>query len=105
MRHRGGHYVSFGSVSGAGSTAIGNWSGPNQLWVADITYVAIIKGSAYVAVILDAWSRWAVGYAIRSAARSTSFHTAVLLGLEDLIEIGTVSEIRAAVGDKEGQSP
>jgi len=38
--------------------------GPNQLWVADITYVAIHEGFAYVAVILDAWSRRAVGYAI-----------------------------------------
>lgn len=38
--------------------------GPNQLWVADITYVAITGGFAYVAVILDAWSRMAVGYAI-----------------------------------------
>ena len=63
----------------------------------------MIEGYAYVAVILDAWSRWAVGYAIRRSI--ASFHTAVLLGLEGLIEIGTVSEIRAAVGDKEGQSP
>ena len=38
--------------------------GPDQLWVADITYVAIRDGFAYVAVILDAWSRRAVGYAI-----------------------------------------
>ena len=38
--------------------------GPNQLWVADITYVAIVEAFAYVAVILDAWSRRAVGYAI-----------------------------------------
>ena len=38
--------------------------GPNQLWIADITYVAIVEGFAYVAVILDAWSRRAVGYAI-----------------------------------------
>ena len=38
--------------------------GPNQLWVADITYVAIVEGFAYVAVILDAWSRRAIGYAI-----------------------------------------
>ena len=37
---------------------------PNQLWVADITYVAIAEGFAYVAVILDVWSRRAVGYAI-----------------------------------------
>jgi putative transposase len=37
---------------------------PNQLWVADITYVAITGGFVYVAVILDAWSRRVVGYAI-----------------------------------------
>jgi putative transposase len=39
-------------------------NGPNQLWVADITYVPVAEGFAYVAVILDAWSRRAVGYAI-----------------------------------------
>jgi len=38
--------------------------GPNQLWVADLTYVAIAVGFVYVAVILDAWSRRVVGYAI-----------------------------------------
>ena len=38
--------------------------GPNQLWVADITYVAITGGFIYVAVIIDAWSRRVVGYAI-----------------------------------------
>jgi putative transposase len=36
----------------------------NQLWVADLTYVAISKGFVYVAMILDAWSRRVVGYAI-----------------------------------------
>ena len=37
---------------------------PNQLWVADITYVSITVGFVYAAVILDAWSRRVVGYAI-----------------------------------------
>src|SRR5262249_10754120 len=41
--------------------------GPNQLWVADITYVAIGSGFVYVAIILDAWSRKVVGYAISRA--------------------------------------
>ena len=41
--------------------------GPNQLWVADLTYVAIAIGFVYVAVILDAWSRRVVGYAIARA--------------------------------------
>jgi putative transposase len=38
--------------------------GPDQLWVADITYVTILMSFVYVAVILDAWSRRVVGYAI-----------------------------------------
>ncbi len=38
--------------------------GPDQLWVADLTYVTIVGGFAYVAIILDAWSRRVVGYAI-----------------------------------------
>ena len=38
--------------------------GPDQLWVADITYVTIVGGFVYVAVILDAWSRRVVGHAI-----------------------------------------
>ena len=37
---------------------------PNQLWVCDLTYVAIAAGFVYVAVILNAWSRRVVGYAI-----------------------------------------
>ena len=37
---------------------------PNQLWVADLTYVAIPGGFVYLAAVLDAWSRKVVGYAI-----------------------------------------
>jgi putative transposase len=39
-------------------------AGPNQLWVSDITYVALPTRFIYVAIILDAWSRLIVGYAI-----------------------------------------
>jgi putative transposase len=38
--------------------------------VADITYVAITTSFVYVAVILDAWSRRVVGYAIRRSIDS-----------------------------------
>ena len=41
--------------------------GPNQLWVADITYVAIAVGFVYVAVILDAWSRRVVAAELHPA--------------------------------------
>jgi putative transposase len=37
--------------------------GPNQLWVADITYVPTWSRFLYVAVVLDAWSRRVVGWA------------------------------------------
>lgn len=39
-------------------------TGADQLWVADLAYVAISGGFAYVAIVLDAWSRKVVGYAI-----------------------------------------
>jgi putative transposase len=38
--------------------------GPDQLWVADITYVAIATGFVYLSVILDAWSRRVIGFAL-----------------------------------------
>ena len=37
---------------------------PNPRWLADLTYVAVPAGFAYLAAILDAWSRKVVGYAI-----------------------------------------
>jgi putative transposase len=40
---------------------------PNQVWVADLTYVAIPGGFVYLTAILDAWSRKVVGYAISRA--------------------------------------
>ena len=39
-------------------------TGPNQVWVADITYIALQTAFVYLAVILDLFARKAVGYAI-----------------------------------------
>lgn len=36
----------------------------NQLWVADITYIRLREQFIYLAVILDAWSRRVVGWAL-----------------------------------------
>jgi len=36
--------------------------GPNQLWVADITYVRLRHEFVYLAVLLDAWSRRCLGW-------------------------------------------
>ncbi|OFZ55436.1 MAG: hypothetical protein A2328_03420 [Bdellovibrionales bacterium RIFOXYB2_FULL_36_6] len=39
-------------------------TGVNQLWVADITYIRITRGFVYLAMIMDAYSRKIVGYAL-----------------------------------------
>jgi putative transposase len=39
-------------------------TGRDQLWVADLTYIRILTGFVYLAVILDAWSRRVVGWAL-----------------------------------------
>jgi putative transposase len=38
--------------------------GFNQLWVGDLTYIAIASSFVYLAALLDAWSRRVIGYAI-----------------------------------------
>lgn len=45
-------------------------SGPNQLWVADITYVPTWAGFLYLAVVLDVFSRRIVGWAMASHLRT-----------------------------------
>jgi putative transposase len=45
-------------------------SGPNQLWVADITYIATWNGFLYLAVVLDVWSRRVVGWAMATHLRT-----------------------------------
>jgi putative transposase len=43
---------------------------PNQLWVADITFVPTATGFLYLAVVLDAWSRKVVGWAMANHLRA-----------------------------------
>ncbi len=42
----------------------------NQLWVADITYVRLAEEFAYLAVLLDAFSRRVIGWALDSHLRA-----------------------------------
>jgi putative transposase len=44
--------------------------GPDRLWVADITYVPTWTGFLYLAVVLDAWSRRVVGWAMATHLRT-----------------------------------
>ena len=44
--------------------------GPDRLWVADITYIPTQSGFLYLAVVLDAWSRRIVGWAMATHLRT-----------------------------------
>jgi putative transposase len=44
--------------------------GPDELWVADITYVPTWEGFLYLSVVLDAWSRRVVGWAMARHLRT-----------------------------------
>jgi putative transposase len=44
--------------------------GPNQLWVADITYIRTGAGFLFLAVVLDVWSRRVVGWAMAAHLRT-----------------------------------
>jgi putative transposase len=48
--------------------------GPDQLWVADITYIPTWAGFLYLAIVLDVWSRKVVGWCLEK-----SLHTELVL--------------------------
>jgi putative transposase len=43
---------------------------PNELWVADLTYVATWRGFAYVAFVIDVFARRIVGWRVSGSLRS-----------------------------------
>jgi len=53
----------------------------NQLWVADLTYIRLVSEFVYLAVILDAWSRKVIGWAVGK----TLDHRLTLAALEKAI--------------------
>ena len=44
--------------------------GPNQLWVADITYISTWAGFLYLAVVIDLWSRRVIGWSMATHLRT-----------------------------------
>ena len=46
-------------------------TGPNQLWVADITYIPTWAGTLFLAVVLDVWSRRIIGWAMETHLRTS----------------------------------
>jgi transposase InsO family protein len=57
-------------------------SAPNQLWVADITYIPTWAGILYLAVVLDVWSRRVIGWAMAAHLRTELVVAALDMAIE-----------------------
>ena len=56
---------------------------PNEVWVADITYIRILTGFFYLAVILDLFSRKVIGWALSRHIDTELTLTALRMALEE----------------------
>jgi putative transposase len=56
--------------------------GPNQLWVADMTYIPTWAGFIYLAIVLDVWSRRVVGWSIGERMTTDLVLAALNMALE-----------------------
>ena len=56
---------------------------PEQLWVADITYLPIETGEAYLSLITDAWSRKIVGYHVDDNLGAEAVSQAYIKALQE----------------------
>lgn len=56
--------------------------GPDQLWVADVTYVPTWAGFLYLAVVLDVWRRRVVGWAMATHLRTELVLDALNMAVE-----------------------
>lgn len=63
----------------AGSMAL---SGVDQLWVADITYIRLLTEFVFLAVILDAYSRRVIGWALDRTLEDELTRNALRMALE-----------------------
>lgn len=59
-----------------------NPEAPNQLWVADMTYVPTWMGFLYLAVVIDVWSRRVVGWAMGERMTADLVLAALNMALE-----------------------
>jgi putative transposase len=57
-------------------------TGLDQLWVADITYVRLLEEFAFLAVLLDAFSRRVVGWALEKHLRASLAVTALDMAIK-----------------------
>lgn len=55
---------------------------PNQIWVADITYIRLAEEFVYLAVVLDSYSRLVIGWALERTLEATLALSALRMALE-----------------------
>lgn len=58
-------------------------TGIDQLWVADITYVRLAEEFAFLAVVLDAFSRRVIGWALNTHLRADLATAALQMAIEE----------------------
>jgi putative transposase len=63
---------------------------PNRLWVADITYISTWAGFLYLAVVLDAFSRKIVGWAMETHLRTELVLKALDMALGQRRAVGVI---------------
>lgn len=56
--------------------------GPDRLWVADITYIPTWAGFLFLAVVMDAWSRRIVGWAMATHLRTELVLSALQMAID-----------------------
>ncbi|MBL0881735.1 MAG: IS3 family transposase [Chitinophagaceae bacterium] len=56
---------------------------PNQLWVADITYLPVINGFLYISLITDAYSHKIMGYSIGESLEAVHTTKALQMALKN----------------------
>ncbi len=65
-------------------------SAPDELWVADITYVPTWAGFLYLSVVLDAWSRKIVGWKMASHLRTELVLDALDMAVRQRQPVGVI---------------
>jgi transposase InsO family protein len=63
-------------------------TGPNQVWVADITYIRTQEAFMYLALITDRWSRKIVGYHLGETLETEQVLKALAMALKGLQGVG-----------------
>jgi putative transposase len=63
---------------------------PDRLWVADITYVPTWEGFLYLAVVMDAWSRRIVGWAVDTNLKTTLVLAALEMAVRERQPVGVI---------------